>query len=88
VSRWKQNLQRAPGGVRIVDLPRANHDVFLSNEADVLREIRSFLTRVNERRWHMSTLRSVDWQAQFIRLILILLGAALAIVGWARWAGR
>ena len=44
VNRWKKNLQNAPGGVRIVDLPGANHYVFLSNEADVLREIRTFLT--------------------------------------------
>jgi len=44
VNRWKKNLQNAPGGVRIVDLPGANHYVFLSNEADVLREIRAFLT--------------------------------------------
>jgi pimeloyl-ACP methyl ester carboxylesterase len=35
----------------------------------------------------MSTLKTVDRQAQFIRLILALLGAALAIVGWARFAG-
>jgi hypothetical protein len=29
-----------------VKLPRANHYVFLSNEADVLREMRAFLGRV------------------------------------------
>jgi hypothetical protein len=36
----------------------------------------------------MATVGNVDWQAQFMRLILIVLGAALAIVGWARWAIR
>jgi hypothetical protein len=30
---------------------------------------------------------TVDRQAQYIRLILAVLGAVLAIVGWARWAG-
>jgi hypothetical protein len=34
----------------------------------------------------MATLKSVDWQAQFIRAILMLLGAGLALIGWARWA--
>jgi hypothetical protein len=35
----------------------------------------------------MTTLKTVDRQAQFIRLILVILGALLAIVGWARFAG-
>ena len=35
----------------------------------------------------MATVDTVDRQAQFIRLILVILGAFLAIVGWARWAG-
>lgn len=43
VNRWRKNLQSAPAGVRIVDLPGANHYVFLSNEADVLRELNAFL---------------------------------------------
>jgi len=33
-------------GARVVMLPGANHYVFLSNEADVLREMRAFLARV------------------------------------------
>jgi hypothetical protein len=33
----------------------------------------------------MATLNTFDRQAQFIRLILMVLGAVLAIVGWARW---
>jgi hypothetical protein len=28
----------------------------------------------------------VDRQAQLIRLILMILGAALALAGWGRWA--
>jgi hypothetical protein len=36
----------------------------------------------------MLTLNTVDRQAQFIRLVLAILGAVLAIVGWARFAGR
>ncbi|MGD1158519.1 MAG: alpha/beta hydrolase [Terriglobia bacterium] len=43
VNRWKKNLQNAPGGVRIVNLPGANHYLFISNEADVLREMRVIL---------------------------------------------
>lgn len=43
VNRYKKNLLKA-ASVRIVDVPGANHHVFLSNEADVLRETGSFLT--------------------------------------------
>ena len=43
INRWKSNLQNARAGVRIVDLPGANHYLFLSNEEDVLSEIRNFL---------------------------------------------
>ena len=35
----------------------------------------------------MATLNDVDRQAQFIRLILFILGAVLTIVGWAKFAG-
>jgi non-heme chloroperoxidase len=41
--RNKKNLGKAKGGVRVVDLPQADHYLFLSNEADVLREMRAFL---------------------------------------------
>jgi non-heme chloroperoxidase len=44
VNRYKRNIERAPGGVRLVDLQNANHYVFISNEGDVLREVRAFLT--------------------------------------------
>ena len=43
VHRYKKNLLKAKGGVRIVDLPHADHYLFLSNEADVLREMRVFI---------------------------------------------
>ncbi len=43
VKRYKTHLLKAKGGVRIVDLPQADHYLFLSNEADVLREVRTFL---------------------------------------------
>ena len=33
------------------------------------------------------TVKYEDWQAQLIRLILAILGAALAGVGWMRWVG-
>lgn len=42
--RYKKNLRLAKGSIHIVDLPKANHYLFLSNEADVLREINSFLS--------------------------------------------
>ena len=35
----------------------------------------------------MPALPHVDRQAQCIRVILVMLGALLAIVGWGRWAG-
>jgi hypothetical protein len=34
----------------------------------------------------MATPNTVDRQAQLIRLILVILGAILAVVGWYRWA--
>ncbi len=46
VDRWKDNLKKAPGGTRVVDLPDANHYVFLSNERDVLSELRVFIARL------------------------------------------
>jgi non-heme chloroperoxidase len=36
-------INRAAGGARVVELWGADHFVFLSNEADVLRELRAFL---------------------------------------------
>jgi hypothetical protein len=40
--RWQQELLAAIPTARIVELPGANLFMFLSNEADVLREIRVF----------------------------------------------
>ncbi len=40
--RWQQDLLAAIPAARIVELPGANVYMFLSNEADVLREIRAF----------------------------------------------
>jgi pimeloyl-ACP methyl ester carboxylesterase len=41
--RWRAQMRRAHGPVRIVDLPDASHFVFFTREADVLRELRAFL---------------------------------------------
>jgi pimeloyl-ACP methyl ester carboxylesterase len=44
ISRWKRDLLAGVPAARIVDLPGANLFMFLSNEADVLRELRQFLS--------------------------------------------
>ncbi len=41
-TRWQQELRVGVPSARIVELPGANLFMFLSNEADVLREIRAF----------------------------------------------
>jgi pimeloyl-ACP methyl ester carboxylesterase len=41
-SRWQDDLRAAVPTARIVELPAANPFMFVSNEADVLREIRAF----------------------------------------------
>jgi len=43
VNRYKRALQSPPGGVRIIDVAGARHYIFISNEDEVLREIRVFL---------------------------------------------
>jgi pimeloyl-ACP methyl ester carboxylesterase len=43
IHRWEMNLKRADPAARIVELPGAHHYMFLSEEADVLREVRAFL---------------------------------------------
>ena len=40
-------FERGVRSARVVRLPYANHHIFLSNEADVLREMRSFLANLN-----------------------------------------
>jgi hypothetical protein len=43
LARQAKAIEEGIPGARVVQLPRANHYVFLSNEADVLREMRAFL---------------------------------------------
>jgi pimeloyl-ACP methyl ester carboxylesterase len=43
VERWVKNLKGGVPEARIVDLPEAGHFVFLTKEADVLRELRAFV---------------------------------------------
>jgi hypothetical protein len=38
-----KRIESAAGGARVADLWGANHFVFLSNEAEVLREMRLFI---------------------------------------------
>ncbi|WP_110168989.1 hypothetical protein [Luteitalea pratensis] len=42
LSRWQHDLLAGVASARIVELPGANLYMFLSNEADVLREVRAF----------------------------------------------
>lgn len=44
-TRWQQDLLASVPTARIVELPGANLFMFLSNEADVLREVRAFVAR-------------------------------------------
>ena len=44
--RMAKAFEKGVPGARVVRLPGANHYVFISNEADVLREMRGFLIRV------------------------------------------
>ena len=43
MDRWVDNLKRSVPDVRVVDLPEAGHYVFLTREADVLRELKAFV---------------------------------------------
>lgn len=43
VNRWIDKVKREVRDVRVVDLPGGGHYVFLTREADVLRETRSFV---------------------------------------------
>ena len=43
VARQAKAFEEGVPGARVVRLAGANHDVFLSNEADVLRELRAFI---------------------------------------------
>jgi len=48
-SRWKDELRAAVPTARIVEVPADNPFMFLSNEADVLREIRAFAATLTGR---------------------------------------
>jgi pimeloyl-ACP methyl ester carboxylesterase len=45
IKRYEKSLLTAVPGARIVELPGANHYIFLSNEADALREIALFILK-------------------------------------------
>jgi pimeloyl-ACP methyl ester carboxylesterase len=47
VDRWVKNLKSGAPGARVVDLPRAGHYVFLTREAEVLRELRRFVASLS-----------------------------------------
>jgi non-heme chloroperoxidase len=49
VSRWERDLLTGVSTARIVELPGANLYMFLSNEADVLREVRAFAATLTDR---------------------------------------
>jgi pimeloyl-ACP methyl ester carboxylesterase len=49
IKKYESSLRQAIPGARIVELPGANHYVFLSNEADVLRETIRFISRLPSR---------------------------------------
>ena len=44
--RWKANLKRGVSDARIVDMPGATHYLWITREADVLREIHAFVGRL------------------------------------------
>jgi uncharacterized protein (TIGR03435 family) len=48
VDRWAENLKRSVPDARLVDLPAAGHYVFLTREADVLRELREFVAATDQ----------------------------------------
>jgi len=48
-TRWQQELRSAIPAARVVELPGANLFMFLSNEADVLRELQSFAAALTVR---------------------------------------
>ncbi len=44
VAKWQRDLLAGVPDARIVELPGANLFMFLSNEAEVIRELRAFAT--------------------------------------------
>jgi non-heme chloroperoxidase len=49
IKKYENSLLTAVPNARIVELPGANHYIFLSNEADVLREITAFVAHMPSR---------------------------------------
>jgi non-heme chloroperoxidase len=49
IKRYEKSLLTALPGARIVELPGANHYIFISNETEVLREMKTFVTRLPAR---------------------------------------
>jgi pimeloyl-ACP methyl ester carboxylesterase len=47
VDRWTKNLQSGVPGAQIIDLPGAGHYVFLTREAEVLKEVKEFVARLH-----------------------------------------
>ena len=41
--RWTANLKRGVPGAKVVDMPGATHYLWMTREADVLREIHAFI---------------------------------------------
>ncbi|HEX6879605.1 MAG TPA: alpha/beta hydrolase [Terriglobales bacterium] len=46
IYRWMDQMRKAKGHVRFIDIPRSNHYVFLSNTSAVIRELESFLKQL------------------------------------------
>jgi non-heme chloroperoxidase len=46
-NRWESNMRTGVPDARILELPGANHFVFFTNEADVLRELRAFMASLD-----------------------------------------
>ena len=50
--KWQGDLRAGVPSARIVDLPGANLYMFLSNEADIIREVRAFAATLEPRQRH------------------------------------
>jgi pimeloyl-ACP methyl ester carboxylesterase len=48
-AKFIRELKKGVPDARVIELPHANHYVFLSNQTEVLREMRSFLAKRNAR---------------------------------------
>ena len=44
LTKWQRDLLAGVPNAKIVELPGANLYMFLSNEADIMRELRAFAT--------------------------------------------